>query len=362
MRRLALVVLMLAASQALPVSAAAQEPLDGFVIARQACDATPSIRNAENERGTTLTVGQAYELLGENRANGSHYYVEVPGTSPSRRWIEKRCGDWVKLLARGEAFDRGTPAPGTGSDQGSGNGASQPVADETGAGAGEGAETSRELARTLVLAISWQPAFCERASNRPECRSQTGDRFDADHFSLHGLWPQPRRVEYCGVAPSDRAADQAGSWGELDSVAVDEATRQELARQMPGTQSHLDRHEWVKHGTCYGTSADEYFDDSLAVLEAINASAVRDLFAGAVGERLTRSEIRAAFDQAFGPGAGERVRVSCSQDGGRTLIGELTIGLVGEIEAEPDVASLMAAARPTNGGCREGLVDAVGLQ
>ena len=66
----------------------------------------------------------------------------------------------------------------------------------------------------------------------------------------------------------------------------------------------------------------------LAVIGAINASKVRDLFAGAIGRSLTQDEIRAAFDESFGAGAGERVRVSCSRDGNRRLIGELTIGLV----------------------------------
>ena len=41
-----------------------------------------------------------------------------------------------------------------------------------------------------VLAVNWQLAFCETRSRLPECRSQTEDRFDASHFTLHGLWPQ----------------------------------------------------------------------------------------------------------------------------------------------------------------------------
>ncbi|MEO7221448.1 MAG: hypothetical protein ABIY37_03170, partial [Devosia sp.] len=41
-----------------------------------------------------------------------------------------------------------------------------------------------------VLTVSWHPAFCETKPNLRECRNeQTGD-YAADHFSLHGLWPQ----------------------------------------------------------------------------------------------------------------------------------------------------------------------------
>ena len=368
----------------------AQEPLDGYVIARKACAATVSIRNAESETGPSLSVDRAYRVIGENRVNGSHYYVVVPQAEPARRWIEKSCGDWVKVVARAEAFDRpggsvsdggadeprpggtdmgGDPASGGsasgGTSEGDTNGPGPVVADGGGSAdsdGGAGGSGGGGAHRNLLLAISWQPAFCDTRPNKTECRSQTSERFDADHFSLHGLWPQPRGVEYCSVSAQQKSDDKAGDWDKLPPVEVDAETRAELAKVMPGTQSMLERHEWTKHGTCYKTTADEYYDDSLAVIGAINASKVRDLFAGAIGRSLTRDEIRAAFDESFGAGAGERVRVSCSRDGNRRLIGELTIGLVGEITDEPDVSALIAAARPTDGGCAEGIVDAVGFQ
>ena len=358
-------------------SAIAQEPLDGFFIARKACNATISIRNAASESGTVVNLDRAYRVIGENRVQGSHYYVVVPEAEPARRWIDKRCGDWVRVVARAEAFER----PGGGSsDTGGTNtsiddarikddtadaaGQDEPVIASSagsstagGSGSGNGAPP-----RNFVLAISWQPAFCETHGRKAECRSQTGGRFDADHFTLHGLWPQPRGLEYCGVSAKEKSEDKASRWQALPPVDVDAATRTALAEVMPGTQSSLDRHEWTRHGTCYQASADEYFDDSLALVAAINASKVRDLFAGSIGGTLTRDQIRATFDEAFGGGAGERVRVSCTRDDGRNLIGELTIGLVGEITANPDVSALIAAARPTDGGCNEGIVDAVGFQ
>jgi ribonuclease T2 len=211
-----------------------------------------------------------------------------------------------------------------------------------------------------VLAISWQPAFCETAEHRPECRSQTADRFDASHFTLHGLWPQ--RVDYCEVSRTDQLADRDGDWSALPAPELGEPTLARLREMMPGTQSGLDRHEWLKHGTCYGEPADAYFADALAMLEAVNASAVRDLFARSVGKQLTQKQVRDAFDIAFGTGAGQRVRLACERDGQRRLITELTIGLTGEITAPADYRRLTMAARPTNGGCDAGIVDPVGLQ
>jgi len=213
-----------------------------------------------------------------------------------------------------------------------------------------------------VLAISWQPAFCETRPDRPECESQTEDRFDAGNFALHGLWPQPRSRDYCGVDAETVALDEQGDWGLLPEPDVSAALRDELRVMMPGTQSALDRHEWITHGTCYDGDAEAYFGDSLDLLEAVNETVVRDLFAGNIGKRLTQDQVRAAFDEAFGQGAGDRVRLSCVNDGNRRLIDELTIGLTGQPQGPDSFGRLILAARPTDGGCDGGVVDAVGLQ
>lgn len=210
-----------------------------------------------------------------------------------------------------------------------------------------------------VLAVSWQPAFCETASSKPECRSQSRDRFDASHFTLHGLWP---RDEYCGVPSRIETVDRDGRWSALPAVELSSALRRKLETSMPGTLSQLERHEWIKHGTCFPAHAETYFTAALAMLDQLNASPVRDLFKGNVGKRLTQRQIRSAFDTAFGRGSGERVRIACEDDGDRTLVTELTIGLWGSIGATPDLTDLLAAARPTSGGCNGGTIDPVGLQ
>ncbi len=89
---------------------------------------------------------------------------------------------------------------------------------------------------------------------------------------------------------------------------------------------------------------------------------MRELFAANIGKSLSQDEIRGAFDAAFGTGAGERVRVACEDDGRRRIITELTIGLYGTPGQTPNLGKLMRAARPTDGGCEGGTVDAVGLQ
>jgi hypothetical protein len=102
-----------------------------------------------------------------------------------------------------------------------------------------------------VLAVSWQPAFCETRPRLPECRSQTADRFDASNFALHGLWPQPRSQAYCGVDERTVAQDKRRRWRDLPWERLDDDLWSRLRQAMPGTRSGLHKHEWIKHGTCY---------------------------------------------------------------------------------------------------------------
>ena len=220
-----------------------------------------------------------------------------------------------------------------------------------------------QAAPFYVLAISWQPAFCEMSPRKRECRTQTADRADAGQFSLHGLWPQPSSRQYCNVDRAVREASNAGQWQDIPVLELSMRTRETLERLMPGSQSYLDRHEWAKHGTCYPVANPEiYFRDSLRLLQAINESGLAQLMRDNIGRRLSASEIRAQFDKAFGEGAGERVRVACRDDGKRRLITELTIGLKGDIPGGAPVSQLILAAPLTGRGCPDGIVDPVGRQ
>lgn len=223
-----------------------------------------------------------------------------------------------------------------------------------------GGRSAAVAAEFFVLAVSWQPAFCETRPEKPECESQTEDRFDASHFTLHGLWPQPKENVYCGVPAELRTADEAGRWQALPVPELSPATRAALDRTMPGSRSSLDRHEWIKHGTCYGADPETYFADSVRLLAELNGSAVRDLFATSIGKALAARGIRAAFDQAFGDAAGSRVHVACRRVGARRLIVELTISLAGPITPERGLAALLQEAPINFEGCHAGFVDRVG--
>lgn len=212
---------------------------------------------------------------------------------------------------------------------------------------------------TSLLAVSWQPAFCETRPNKPECKSQTAERYDARHFTLHGLWPM--RQNYCGVAQADIDADKKGRWTDLPEVKLSVATREALDRVMPGTQSALERHEWIKHGTCTNLSQQDYFQQAVTLLETLNSSPVSALFAKQIGQAVTQAEVQSAFDAGFGTGAGRRVKMRCEQDGDRRIVTELTIGL-GDGDSKAPLSNRIQAAGGTKFDCDQGIVDPVGLQ
>jgi len=214
-----------------------------------------------------------------------------------------------------------------------------------------------------ILALSWQPAFCEYRHNRPECASQTATRYDATHFSLHGLWPGSRNRSYCGIPSPTVKLDKSGRWGQLPQLQLNAGLMSRLRQIMPGTRSFLQRHEWVKHGSCHENgSTNGYFSDSLRLVNELNRSEVRNLFADNLGKFLKTESVQAAFDKAFGTGAGKRIRLKCRKDGSRLLIAELTIGLYGEFDEEHSLSDLILSANPTAGGCKGGIVDRAGLQ
>jgi len=317
----------------LTMPAAAQIRLEGNFAAARNCPAYQSIAKQTNPGNVTVAAGQTYSLVGKNKETATHYLIEIDGAEPTQRWVSVDCGTLETAAA------------------------DQPAPEQ------EDEAQSVQTGHRFVLAISWQPAFCETRPSKPECRSQSKDRFDATHLTLHGLWPQPRRRAYCGVDGAIVSQDEAGYWSNLPEPQMSAATRARLDIAMPGTRSYLHRHEWIKHGTCYPEpDAEEYFADALLVLDAINDSPVRTLISSRQGKRVSTPEIRDAFDQAFGEGTGLRVRVACTDDGGRRLISEITIGLVGSIDPNAKVGTLILGSGPTDAGCPGGIVDAVGLQ
>jgi ribonuclease T2 len=317
------------------------ERLDGFFMAVEECEAHLSKNNGSNPGEVRTVPSQIYEVLGLNAPDGNFYQIRIPGAPVTPdRWVLSSCG--VHSVSVKETRTGGVPVVPLPADPGL-------------------AESVENL-----LALSWEPAFCEMRAGMAECDLLNAGRMPMAEIqlSVHGLWPQPEGKSHCGVPDELIAIDEAGSWEDLPAVEIGDATQLALERFMPGTMSYLHRHQWIKHGTCFQGKggAEEYFEDTLRVTGVINQSEVAGFLATSLGEEIRTSEIRARFDTAFGPGAGERVEFACADDGARRLLQEIRVHLSGRISADASVADLILAAGPVSIGCNKAIIDIFGLQ
>ena len=141
------------------------------------CPAFQSFRKATNPGGVRTEAGHSYPLLAKNAPHATHYRVRIEGAAPPERWVSVTCGNYWEETANSGLRDSRA-----------------------------GGSTSGGQRAELVLSISWEPAFCENHDNKSECASETLDRFDASHFTLHGLWAAAAktRVLQCESKPDRR--------------------------------------------------------------------------------------------------------------------------------------------------------------
>jgi len=205
--------------------------------------------------------------------------------------------------------------------------------------------------RREVLSVSWQPGYCAARPKSRGCADFSSTSPAAKHFSLHSRFQV--RNSYCGIDAALKQQARKGKWTELPEITLASGTRQRLMAAMPAARVGLDRQQWLRSGSCVATSAEAYYSRSLDLLDQLNASPIPALFTKKSGGTITLAEVRAAFDAAFGPGAGERVRLSCRKTAGKPVVIGLTIGLgVGEGK----LPVLIGRATSTKSRCTEGLV------
>ncbi|MCR8825053.1 ribonuclease T2 [Pseudosulfitobacter koreensis] len=142
-----------------------------------------------------------------------------------------------------------------------------------------------------VMALSWSPNWCALegdARGSPQCDARH------DHgWILHGLWPQHHRgyPSYCQT--SERPPSQ-GMTAQMADIM--------------GT-SGLAWHQWKKHGTCTGLSADAYY----ALSRAAYASVVRPpIFRKITAQmKLPASVVEEAFLQANPEFERDGITITC---------------------------------------------------
>ena len=290
----------------------AAEKLEGVFTVTKSCDAHRSIRKQSNP--VALEKGKGYKVNAKNKPEPSHYLISLPDQAmPSLVAVE--CGNLKASTATT-------------------------------------AKPSKSSNDDYLLALSWQPGFCSTHKSKTECKRANSSSPSAKNLSLHGLWPQPRDNAYCGVSEADKAIDRRGRWDLLKPLSLTDKTAKELGVVMPGFLSNLQRHEWIKHGTCYSSDAETYYKDSIRLTKEFNDSAVDELLTKNKGKTLSIRAIRAAVAKSFGNEAATKVALRCGRN---DQITELWIGLKGNASKD-SIKKLMGSGKTPPSNCQSGKV------
>lgn len=291
-----------------------QTPVVGFTaIATDSCPAWNDLKQSRNRDALSLQKGRRYEIVQTHKGK---YLVRIPGTPPQQRWVDPQCFSPKYSATQKRHL------------------------------------SSNTTKMDALLVLSWHNSFCENHPHRKECRPLFSGYAD-NRLVLHGLWPQPSSRIYCNIPRSLIEKDRKGLWRALPTPPLPQTLRRALLQRMPGALSGLDRHEWIKHGSCYDPDPVRYFGDALSLTDEVDRSMLGEYLRANVGGRITLAAVRKVFEKSFGKGYGNRLIMRCR---GRVL-SEIRISLHGKGDK---LRPLLSGAKRLYGGCRDAIVDAPG--
>lgn len=307
----------------------------------QSCPAFNNLKHTKNTHNITLDTKREYTVLKKHKGQ---YLIIVKGENPAQRWVDGSCFD--------EQIQKSTSKESTKQELLNFASADRFIDEVLG-------KEKVVKSKDNILALTWHNAFCETHRYKKECK-RSGfalgkGKYSERHFVLHGLWPQPRSKVYCNVDKELVQVDKHGQWQHLPCLVMEEETEKRLEKVMPGYASGLHKHEWIKHGTCYGTDADVYFEDSVNFTEQFNNSKAGKFFSNQMGKRVTLQQIRSQVDRSFGQGAGKRVELRCKNG----MITELWLHLG---SGSDDLGTLLKRGKVVRSKCQGGMVDKAGFR
>ena len=278
-----------------------------MVEATSDCKAFNNKKHTKNMDNLTIQKGKSYNIISKS---ANQYYIRTEHKSIPNRWVERSCFNSTK----------------------------------------EGASSSSQL----LLALSWQNAFCETHKGKRECRDSTISRYTDKRFGLHGLWPQPRSNIYCKVSSNDKKLDKRGKWQQLPKLNLNVDTIQRLREVMAGYDSYLHRHEWIKHGTCSNLSPNEYYKRAISLTKEFNDSKIGRFFTHNIGKGITLQQVIFKMNESFGAGSGRKVELRCR--GGLITEVWLHLGSSGD-----NLSQLLKGGKNVSSRCYKGKIDRVGF-
>jgi len=303
-----------------------------FAVPTEECEAFNNMRHSKNSHDVVLDTETKYLVYRDHKGQK---LIQVKGEHPAQRWVDASC-----------FMDK----PQDGDIPEDDNRDNDQEEDDN---HNDNEDNHDSVSQKNLLALSWHNAFCETHRTKTECKqtidSAINKPYKDSHFVLHGLWPQPKGKDYCGVEREYITMDKHKQWGKLPSLDLSETTLDTLAIYMPGFASNLQRHEWYKHGTCYGKEADNYFTEATSFIKEINNSDVGPYFEENVGRTITLKKVQSLFDRSFGEGSGNKVEFRCSNG----LVVELWLHL-GYSE---NLSDALVKGDNTRSRCTKGILD-----
>jgi len=304
----------------------------------QECPAFNNMKHTKNTHGVHLDTKKQYTILKHHKGQN---LILVKGEQPAQRWVDDTC--FSKRLKSSNPVNV---------EKVESNVISIDLSKHT------KKYENKNISKYNLLALSWHNAFCETHRYKKECKrsmfSFGRPNYSEKHFVLHGLWPQPKNKIYCDVSSAYVNLDKHKQWNRLPDLGLSDEVKKRLQKVMPGFTSNLHKHEWIKHGTCYGTNANRYYDDATDLLQQVNDSKVGNFFRQNIGKRVTLQQVRAVFNRNFGAGTGKRVELKCKKG----LVTELWLHLG---TGSDDLATLLKQGRQTRSRCQGGFIDKAGF-
>jgi len=303
----------------------------------KSCPIFNNMKHTKNSHHVMLNMEKKYTILDHHKGQ---YLILVKGEQPAQRWVDESCFPMEKEVHN--SLD---------SYIASSNKKTNRVLHTK-------KYENKGISHENLLALSWHNAFCETHRYKKECKRNVltlyRSKYRERHFILHGLWPQPANKAYCGIDRKYITMDKYKHWNKLPEPDLRQETYENLKEHMPGVTSNLHRHEWIKHGTCYGTDAEHYFAKAISLLEQFKQAEVSEFFSKNIGKRVTLKQIRKHFDQSFGTGTGKRVEMRCHKG----LVTELWLHLAGKSDS---LGTLLRNGKEIHSRCNRGVIDKAGF-
>jgi ribonuclease T2 len=184
-----------------------------------------------------------------------------------------------------------------------------------------------------ILALTWQNGFCKAHPRNPACLNRHRGDYSLTNFTLHGLWP---KKEYCKYKPMN----------------LDKNFMKILTKFMPAARFGLAKHEWKKHGVCFGSDAKTYFLTAIKLTQQFNESLFRQFFVMHMGQSVSLARLRMVFRDVFGKSNVRKFQVICKNG----YITEIRINLKGDPVKEDLYELINNAKEMHKKQCQRGII------